>query len=56
MLCFTFENMSDINEKRKGVAEKVLKKKLILLQNEAKSCSNIKDIFSKPKVRIYFIV
>jgi len=45
----------EVNKKRKGGAEKVRIKKQIMLQNEAKNCSNILNMFSRSKVRIHFI-
>jgi len=50
--------MPKVNKNKKpiGGAEKVRIKKQIMLQNEAKSCSNILSMFSKSKVRIYFIL
>ena len=45
----------EVIKKRKGGAEKVRIKKQIMLQNEAKNCSNILNMFSKFKVSIHFI-
>lgn len=40
-------------KKRKGGAEKLRENKKKQLQNDAKMCLNIQDMFTKPKVSIY---